>query len=111
MKNNSVILAKSIFFGSLLISGSMLFSAVAAFEVDWFGPAMVFLVATVLGWDHFMNDSRGVAETGENYEEDDVDYVERSLVGRSTAVLKRSFVGEGVVYSDARPSRSIDLEK
>jgi hypothetical protein len=109
MKNNSEMLARSIFFGSLLISGSVLFFAVAAFKVDWFAPSMIFLVAVVLGWDRFMNDPHEGAQIRSNSEEDGVDYLKRSIADDSTAIVKRSFVGESVDYSENLPARSLDL--
>ncbi len=55
MLTSNPLLPQSIFFGSLLIAGATIFTAVAAFQVDWFPPAMIMIVAGAIGWDQFVN--------------------------------------------------------
>ncbi|WP_217272021.1 hypothetical protein [Sphingopyxis sp. BSNA05] len=71
---------------------------------------MVFLVATVLGWDRFMNGSHQVDQSADVFEGDDIDYSEGKVVVESAAILKRSSVGEGVVYGKIRPQQQVDLD-
>ena len=55
MLTSNPLLPHSIFFGSLLIAGATVFTAVAAFQIDWFQPAMIMIVAGAIGWDQFVN--------------------------------------------------------
>ena len=104
MANKTIRLSQAIVLGSLLLSGALVFFAVSAFSLDWFGPAMIFLAIAVVAIPWIFGDRAGAGQK---------DVAERAIVSDNMAfgdiVLSDTKVGltagSPVTSTRRRPTR------